>query len=282
MTLNIFRNSMLNNNPISKEDVNESKYRNGSSKFRKLSAAGSILELIHYVYLAEDPYIDYVPSKSRLARNALSFFCSNSRKEAIEKFFESPFIKDITHDLLQDSISSLVYNDNVELLTIVREKSPILFTEKDDDELFLLACKSNSINIIQSLLQNEISNIAQKKKLEYFITLLSNKTSEKTLNTFKFLELKFSDLLYHQSNDLLMSTALLNDQKEVVNYLLFDKKLRLTKHINMLGYCNQEFAKLLTKRKLFDSLIKKSENHFDSMDKSIHKSIHKSIQNIKL
>lgn len=286
MRLNIFRNNMSNNNQISEEDVNESKYRTGSSKFRELSANGSISELINYVYLDKNPYIDCVPSKSRLARNALSFFCSNNHKEAIEKFFESPFIKDISSEDFHNAIQSVVYEDKIELFNIIKQKYSIPFTEEEDKRLLSLASKYNAINIIIALLPKDKSHLTQGEKLSYFLGMLSNENTEKTLLTFKQLELHFPDLLYHQQDDKLMREVVTNKQAEIITYLLFDKKLRLTKHINILAYGNMELATLMSKRKLFDSLEQKSKNHLEksrnSMPESIQESIRKPQKRLKI
>lgn len=260
-------------------DINEEKYYAGSAKFRDLASNGLLEELELYVYKQEDPYILYVPSKSRLARNVLSFFCTYNHKKAIENFFDSPFIKEISHIDFKDAIKGIFHNDNIQVFDILMNKYEENFTDKDMKELLTLAIENKSINIMKRLDKNS-STLTQEQQMEYFLKLLSSKESDKTLVVFHLLENKFQDIKYHQQDDILMRTAIVQKQQAVINYLLFEKKLRLTKHINALSWCDDDFAKLVQKRKNYDSMEKRSQNHLEKRNKSENNSIPKLIKKI--
>lgn len=258
------------------------KYYSGAQIFTGLAKAGKLEELITHVYTQSDPYMNYVPCKSKLAKNALSFFCIEKHTQAIEDYFTSPFINDITPEDFQDAITSVIYSDNIDILRLIEANYARPFTPEENRNILLLANRNNSHKIIQYLLpQNtDQETLTQEEKIYYFVDLLANAKYGNTLRTFKMLESHFSDLKYHQQDDIIMTSAVKNKQQEVVHYLLFDKKLRITKHINHIGYINQEFAKLLTTRKLFDSLEQKSRNRFEKMQQSGANALDLSIQKI--
>lgn len=266
------------------DDINKEKYYAGSAKFRDLASKGLLDELELHVYKQEDPYILYVPSKSRLARNVLSFFCSNNHKEAVDKFFKSYFMTDISHMDLKDGIKGIYYNDNIEIFNIIMSNYNQKFTDKDMEEFLNLANDNKAIKIIKKILEEKDANLTQEQQMDYFLKLLSSKESDKTLIIFHLLENKFQDIKYHQQDDILMRAAIANKQNAVINHLLFAKKLRITKHINALSWCDSEFSQLVQKRKLFDSMERKSQNHLEKRkeleSKSIHNSIQKSIKKI--
>ena len=256
-------------------------YTNGSHIFRELAGRGCIRDLVQYVYNQENPYIKVVPSKSRLARNALVFFIQNGHSQAIELFFDSPFIKDIAHNDFIEAMKSLIYKDDIKSWNLCNEKYPISLSESQKESFITLACEHNAHNIVLSLLPKN-NALSQEEKMSYLLKCLSDK-NKSPLTTLKILESHFEDLLYHQQDDILIATALKNKHALVVSYLIFEKRLRLTKHINALSYAYPEFSQLLTTRKMFDSLEQKSKNHLEKNNKeSIHNTIHKPTKKVKI
>jgi len=98
--------------------------------------------------------------------------------------------------------------------------------------------------------------------------LKSSPQKNTALSTLKHLESKFPDLLYHQQDDILICTAVKEKQTDVIHYLMYDKKLRITKHINILSYGNLDFATVVHKRKQYDSINQKSINQKNKMNKT--------------
>lgn len=266
---------------IMQETEIKKQYTNGSHIFRDLANRGCIRDLVQYVYYQENPYINVVPSKSRLARNALVFFIQNGHSQAIELFFDSPFIKDIAHNDFIDAMKSLIYKDDIKSWNLCHEKYSLSLSEAQKENFITLACEHNAHNIVLSLLPKN-NEISQEQKMSYLLKCLTEQ-NKSPLTTLKMLESHFEDLLYHQQDDILIATALKNKHNAVVNYLIFEKRLRLTKHINALSYAYPEFAQLLTTRKMFDSLEQKSKNQLEKNNpESIHNAIQKATKRAKI
>lgn len=264
-------------------------FSEGSAKFVSLAQNGNLKDLVNYVYEKENPYIDYVPRKERLARNALVFLFNGNHVNAVKEFFTSPFKDDITK-LEIDNMISRVINDKpekIEMLEIVKKN--MNFSQDDNWKIILNACHYGYMEVVAKLINDEKIELTQAKKLECFIELLKSDNQDSNFNIvvkFKSLEMIVGHFLYHQQDDMLTAVAVEKKQNEIIHYLIYEKQLRLTKHINMISYGNQEFAKILTKRKLYDSLNQKAKNKVEkekhTVHKSSHESIHKSIQKMKI
>lgn len=260
-------------------------FAEGSAKFGSLAQNGNIKELVHYVYEKENPYIDYSTTKSRLARNALVFLFNGNHVNAVKEFFTSPFKDDITK-LEIDNMICHVINDNpekIEMLYIV--KKSMNFSQDDNWKIILNSCHYGYMDVVAKLINDEQIELTQAKKLECFIELLNSDNKDSNFNIvekFKKLEIIVGHFLYHQQDDMLMAVAVEKKQNEIIHYLIYEKQLRLTKHINMISYGNQEFAKILPKRKLYDSLTQKAKNKLQKEKNTVHESIHKSTRKMKI
>lgn len=238
----------------------ENRYYKGSKVFITLAKNGEINKLIEYVYHSNDPYINYVPSRNRLARNALSFLFSNNHIEAVKVFFQSPFAQDIEHKEVLDLLKNLTYEDKKEIFDIVAQEYNQELTDEEKFDYLLTSCTNGAYKIIDELIE-EKKTFTQKEMMDCCLAALkSNPNKEIALPTLRHLEEKFSDLLYHQQDDILTYTAVKEKQTEVVHYLMYDKKLRITKHLNILSYGNLDFAQIVARRKQYDSINQKSIN----------------------
>lgn len=239
----------------------EKHYYEGSRVFVSMAKQGDLNGLVEYVYLHNDPYINYVPSRSRLARNALSFFFTNNHIEAIKEFFQSPFAQDIEHKEVLDLLKNLTYEDKKEIFDIVSKQYQNELTVDEKFDYLLMSCTNGAYKIIDELIA-EKANFTQEEMMACCLAALkSNPNKETALPTLRHLEEKFPDLLYHQQNDILTYTAVKEKQTEVVHYLMYDKKLRITKHLNALAYFNLDFSEIVERRKQYDSMNQKSINH---------------------
>lgn len=239
----------------------ENRYYEGSKVFVALAKGGEIHKLVEYVYLHNDPYINYVPSRSRLARNALSFFFTNNHIEAIKKFFQSPFAQDIEHKEVLDLLKNLTYEDKKEIFNIVSKHYQNKLTIDEKFDYLLTACTNGAYKIIDELIAEKVNFTQEEMMACCLAAIKSNPNKEIALPTLRYLEEKFPDLLYHQQDDILTYTAVKEKQTEVVHYLMYDKKLRITKHLNTLSCGNLDFAKIVARRKQYDSIKQKSINH---------------------
>lgn len=237
----------------------EEKYNKGSAFFVEKAKNGELEALVNYVYFQEDPYINYAKNPSRLARNAISFFIIHDRKKAIKGFFNSPFVKDLQHEEWLDILNTVINKDDIEIWKIIKEVSSFNMVSEDMENLLNKACKDCSDNMILELVEKK-KEISQTEKMNYFLAVLENKDHAKALRTFQLLETVFTDLLYHQNDDVLMRTAAKNKNQEVMQYLMYDKKLRITKHLNDLSRGDRNFSEIVEKRKIYDSLNQKSIN----------------------
>lgn len=238
----------------------KNQYHLGSSVFVNLCKQGDLSNLVKFVFEGDNPYINHVPSKEKLTRNAIMFFCIGKHKSAIENFFQSPFMEFFDEIDKLEPLKNLISTESNDLIELVIEK--LNLSQQDYKSLLLSACyhKSNSVKVILNKYIN-IKTLTQEEKLDCFLNLIKSQTkNDNQLGLFNFLEVKFGEFLYHQKDDLLTRTAVENEKWDVVNYLMFDKKLRITKHLNVLSWGNQKFAEIVSKRKIYDSLTMKMNN----------------------
>lgn len=244
----------MNNSELKNE------YHLGSSVFVNLCKQGDLSNLVKFVFEGESPYINHVPSKEKLTRNAIMFFCIGKHQSAIENFFQSPFMQFFDKIDKLEPLKNLISTESNDLIELLIEK--LNLSQKDYKSLLFSACdyKSNSVKLMLNKYVN-IKELTQEEKLECFLNILkSNTKNDNEIGILKFLEVKFDDFLYHQKDDLLTITAVANKQWDVVNYLMCEKKLRITKHLNALSWSDQTFAEIVRKRKIYDSLTMKMDN----------------------
>lgn len=255
---------------IGQEKIQQ-EYYNGSSVFVKLCQSGNLPDLVNYVFNGEHPYINHVPSKEKLTRNAIMFFCIGKHQSAINDFFNSPFMEFFDKIDKLEPIKTLISNESNDLIKLIISK--LTLSEDDYKNLLFSACEYKS-NSTKFLLNNyiDVTKLTQDEKLNCFLNLIKNENKkDNQLGLFNFLEIKFSDFLYHQKDDILTTTAVNKEQWDVVSYLMFDKKLRITKHLNALSWGNRTFSEMVEKRKYYDSLTMKMNNKKFSEPQKIKK-----------
>lgn len=234
----------------------------GSSQFVKLAKNGYFKSLEEFVFTQNDPYINHAPKADKLAQNALVFFCINNHKEAIEYFFkESKFAEVLTIHGGYEAIKNLIYSDNINLWQTML-KTPQWKQAFDINEVEILNRISEycAINILTETLPLIKSSLSNSEQLKCFLSIVDmgvTKNKDDQIKTLQKLEDYFTDFSYHQDNDCFMQEIVKYKNMNLAEYLLCNKKVRITKAINILSYGSNELSHLIEKRKLNDKLERK-------------------------
>lgn len=243
------------------------KYFQASQIFVKLAKNGDLKSLIEHVYVQDDPFMKYAP-RARLAKNALSYFISYNQVEAFEQYFSSPFFQDLTKEDFIIIMERITMQNSKQMFDIIQPYYLQQLNQEEKFNVLIKACTNNAIEIVKEIINQynqENKILTQEEKMQCCLAALSNinkddKIKSENLTTFRVLETLFTDLRYHQQDDILMRTLVQEKNTEAIHYLMYDKKLRITKPLNILAWGNQDFAKIVEKRKVYDSMNQKMKN----------------------
>lgn len=238
-----------------------------SQIFVNLAKNGDLQGLINHVYLQDDPYVNY-KSPSGLAKNALAYFIIYNHVEAFENFFSSRFAEDLIKDDIVITFERINMNNNIKMFEIFKKHYMSQLNNQEKFNVLIQACTHNATDIIKDIIEQynkENKVLSQEEKMQCCLAALNNdkkdeKMKHKNIMTFKLLEHLFPDLKYHQQDDILMYTLEKEKNTEMIHYLMYDKKLRITKHLNILAWGNPEFSQIVEKRKVYDSMLQKMKN----------------------
>ena len=234
----------------------------GSSQFVKLAQKGYFKSLEEFVFTQSNPYINHVPKADKLAQNALVFFCINNHKEAIQYFFEeSKFSERLSVHGGYEAIKNLIYSDNISLWKIMLKTPQWKCSfETNTVEILHLICEYCAINILTETLPLIKNPLSQSEELKCFLLTIDKgmtKNKSNQIRTIQKLEEHFVDFNYHRDNDSFMQEIIKYNNMNIAEYLLFNKKMRISKTMNILSYSSQDLAGLIEKRKLNDKLERK-------------------------
>lgn len=234
----------------------------GSSQFVKLAQKGYFKSLEEFVFTQSNPYINHVPKADKLAQNALIFFCINNHKEAIQYFFkESKFAEILTIYGGYEAIKNLIYSDNISLWKTMLNIPQWKFSfEHNTIEALHLICEYCAIDILTETLPLIKKSLSKSEELKCFLSTIDKgitKNKNNQIRIIQKLEEHFIDFNYHRDNDSFMQEIIKYNNMDIAEYLLFNKKIRISKTINILSYGSQDLARLIEKRKLNDKLERK-------------------------
>lgn len=243
------------------------KYFLASQVFVKFAKSGDLKSLVEHVYLQDDPYMKYAP-RARLAKNALAYFISYNQLEAFKQFFSSQFFKDLSKEDFIIMMERITMKNSKEMFDIIHPHYIKQLNQEEKFGVLINACTNNAIEILRDIINEytqENKILTQEEKMQCCLAALSNinkadNIKSQNLTTFRVLESLFTDLRYHQQDDILVRTLVEEKNTEALHYLMYDKKLRITKPLNILAWGNQDFSKIVEKRKVYDSMTQKMKN----------------------
>ena len=199
----------------------EEQVYNGSKIFVSFAKSGDVKKLVDFVFNGESTFIDIIPSKEKLARNALQFLCINQDLNKIHEYFNTPFVDFLNESGKRDAINSSIYSKNIKLFNCLWKEYNFKDALNNQLKDIIKMSVQYGFDDVLSVLINPIKDVlTQEEKMSICLSSIEKNINTKnisSLTSFKTLELLFDDLKYHQQNDILVKTCVSNKEYEMSN-----------------------------------------------------------------
>lgn len=244
-----------------------------TNQFTYLAKNGKIKELEFFVFSGDKPFFYETKHPQNLSKNILGFLAQEQQWDSLKIFFSTKFNSQdyLTEDQKKIWFKNYIYIFSKEIFLHLWEKEKFqeIFKQDELKEFIYKAIHRNNQNVYQYLLEQYKDDFSEEEQMNCLLNTFDNYQKEKDcLENFKNIEKIFSKIKYHQRKDILWKTIMEKNFYEYAQYLLWNKKIRLTTNM-FLDSTKIDFQKMIEERRLFDSRNAKIQNKMKKLENDL-------------
>jgi hypothetical protein len=248
------------------------KQLNSYQKFIDFAKNGKVLELEQLVFDGNQPYILETKYPKNIAKNILGFLSKEKNWNSLKVFFTTKFAeeKHLSEEKKINWFIDYLHSFDREIFQYLwEEKKFNNLQNKDIKKIIYKAINKHNKEVFTYLLETYKEQFSEEEQMDCLLNSINSIDSEKQcLLIFQTIEKIFPKIKYHQQKDRLFKVIKEKKLYEYANYLLWDKKIRLTTEMWFDGY-EIKIHQMMEERRIFDSKAAKIINQMKKIESSI-------------